>query len=94
MPTVRQRIIDLIQARAMDAREISTAAGVGEKEVYVHMEHIARSVSGKGKTFRLNPAACLACGYVFRDRRRMTRPSRCPRCKAQRVSLPTYSITG
>ena len=94
MPTVRQRIIALIQARALDAREISAAAGVGEKQVYAHLEHIARSVAARGKTFRLTPAECLACGHTFRDRRRLTRPSRCPRCKAQRVSFPTYSITG
>lgn len=90
--SVRQQIIELLTRRPMDARELSAAAGVREKEVYAHLDHIVRSVSARGGTFRMEPASCRTCGFVFRNRRRMTRPSRCPRCRSQRISAPAYAI--
>ena len=92
MTTVRRQIIALLASRSMDAREISAAVGLREKEVCAHLEHIARSVSARGGTFHIEPAACRACGFVFQTRRRLTRPSRCPRCRSQRISAPAYAI--
>jgi transcriptional regulator len=92
MDTVRRRMIDLLKSREMDARELSAMVGVGEKEIYDHLVHIRKSVAGRGKTFRLNPAACFSCGFIFRKRQRVTRPSRCPRCRSPRIAPPTYTI--
>ena len=34
----------------------------------------------------------LLCGYVFEDRRRLTRPSRCPACKRSSLQSPSFRI--
>lgn len=83
---------DLMRARETDARELSQALGLTEKEVYGHLEHIRRSTAAAGETLVVTPSECLACGYVFADRRRLTRPGRCPRCRASRVSPPAFRI--
>ena len=66
--TVRQRIIDLLSKDEMNAREISQAIGIKEKEVYAHLHHVARSTAAQRKRLMVRPARCLTCGYVFEDR--------------------------
>ena len=68
--TVRQRLRDLLRREELTAMELSRELGIPEKEVYAHLEHVMRSTSGSGDKIRIWPSECLACGYVFRDRRR------------------------
>jgi predicted Zn-ribbon and HTH transcriptional regulator len=35
----------------------------------------------------------MSCGYVFEERKRFTRPSRCPRCKKTHIETPVYRLT-
>lgn len=91
--TVRQRMIHLLEQEELSAREISQRLGIREKEVYDHLTHIARSMTARGKKLRVPPFACLGCGYVFRERERFTRPSRCPRCRGTRIQTPVYRLS-
>jgi predicted Zn-ribbon and HTH transcriptional regulator len=92
MPTLRQQIIDLLSDAEMDAREISREVGIKEKEVYAHLPHIARSLAAQGAKLAIRSSECLNCGYVFAERRRFTRPGRCPRCKSTRLLNPSFRI--
>jgi len=92
MPTTRQQIISLLSRNEMDARALSREMGVREKEVCDHLVHIARSLAAKGKRLTVRPSRCLLCDYVFEDRKRFTRPGRCPRCKSSRLQNPVFSI--
>lgn len=92
MPTIRQKIISLLNEADMSAREISGEVGVAEKEVTEHLAHIARSVSSQGKKIFMTPASCLACGYEFLNRKRFTRPGRCPQCKKSHLQSPRFHI--
>jgi predicted Zn-ribbon and HTH transcriptional regulator len=83
MPTLRQKIISLLSAAEMSAREISGEVGISEKEVSDHLED---------KKVIITPANCLACGYVFEDRKRFTRPGRCPLCKKSHIQSPRFRI--
>lgn len=49
MRTIRQHIIELFSTGEMNAIELSQDLGIGEKEVYGHLPHIARSVEAQGK---------------------------------------------
>ncbi len=93
MPTIRQQIVELLLDEEMDARDLSREVGVKEKEVYDHLNHIARSMAAKGKQLNIHPSECLNCGYVFKDRTRFTRPGRCPRCRESRLINPSFKIT-
>ena len=92
MKTIRKEMILLLGNNEMDARAISSAVGVGEKEVYTHLSHIARSVKHQRKKLIIKPAVCLGCGYVFEKRKRFTRPSRCPICKSEHIQSPMYRL--
>ena len=92
MKTIRQQIVALLTVEEMDARQLSREVGVKEKDVYEHLSHIARTTAAKGSQLMITPSECLHCGYVFKDRKRFTRPSRCPRCRQSRLTTPTYRI--
>ena len=92
MPTLRQKIISILCEEEMNAREISGEVGISEKEVSEHLSHIARSVASQSKTVIINPAICLGCGYVFENRKRFTRPGRCPQCKKSHIRSPRFRI--
>ena len=92
MKTVRQEIIRLLEEEERDARELSQMLGIKEKEVYEHLAHIARSMKAQKKKLVVLPFSCLACGFVFSERRRFTRPGRCPKCRDSRVEYPLYRI--
>jgi predicted Zn-ribbon and HTH transcriptional regulator len=92
METIRQQMILLLTEQELSARELSQSLGIREKEVYDHLPHIARSVAARKQKLIIQPAQCLGCGYVFKDRTRFTRPGRCPHCKKTHLDEPRYRI--
>lgn len=92
MQTIRKQMIGLLEKEEMSAREISQAVQIREKEVYEHLAHIGRTVNTKRKKLVITPSQCLECGYVFKNRKRYTRPSRCPHCKNEHINNPAYRI--
>jgi transcriptional regulator len=92
MPTIRQQIIELLQAREYTALEISQILSIREREVYDHLQHIERSLARQGEKLALTPYACLHCGYIFADRSRWNRPGRCPHCKGGHIRMAGYRI--
>jgi predicted Zn-ribbon and HTH transcriptional regulator len=93
MHTIRQQIIALLIEEDMSAIELSQELRIPEKEVYTHLPHIARSLAIQGKKLLIQPSRCLNCGYIFRERKRFTRPGHCPRCKATYIQRPAYRIS-
>lgn len=87
--TIRQEMVELLKRCMMNSLELSKALSVMEKEVFSHLEHIARS---KGKTFIIEPAVCKRCGFVFKRRERFTIPGRCPLCKGESIERPRFGI--
>jgi transcriptional regulator len=92
MTTIRQQIIIHLEDKEMTAKEISQAVSVREKEVYEHLAHIARSVINQKKELITEPPRCLRCGFVFKDRKRLKPPSRCPKCKNEHIQNPSYRV--
>ncbi len=99
--TVREKIIRvLMETRSpLSAQEIAVLVGLdprtGEKEVYQHLRHIAKTVrrkSGGRLALYMVPPRCRDCGYVFQDLREPRKPSKCPRCRSQRIEPPRFYI--
>jgi transcriptional regulator len=92
--TVRVALRQALRTGPATAHDLSARVGVPEKEVAGHLEHLARSLRGArtGERLRVDPAACLECGFAFRKRERLGRPSRCPVCRGERVDGPRFAI--
>ena len=90
--TIRQQIMDHLQGAELSALELSACVGIPEKEVSSHLEHIGKTAAARGMRLVLHPFRCLSCGYLFKDRKRFSRPGRCPKCKGSHLETPTFRI--
>jgi hypothetical protein len=90
--TIRSEIERHLRLGWFSARQLSSLVGISEKAVPGHLEHVEKSARGAGEVFDVEAPACAACDYVFDERGRFTKPSRCPRCKAERVSAPRFRL--
>ena len=90
--TLRKSLLEELGRGPFTARELSTRVGLGEKEVAPHLEHLERSLRGRGEQLVITPAKCLGCGHEFTDRRALTKPSRCPNCRSERIAPPQFKV--
>lgn len=91
MPTCRQRIAELIAEGSWTLNDLSAEVHLPVKEVLQHLIHVRKSVRPPLR-FVLEPASCLNCGFVFKDRRRLNAPSKCPKCRSSHIQDPRYSV--
>ena len=91
MNTIRQAMKELLQEEPLSALELSQRLSLPEKEVYPHLQHLARA-PGVGYRFRLIPAVCRKCGFTFTKRERLTTPSHCPVCRHQSIQRPRFAL--
>ena len=89
MGTRRQQLIELLRDDYYDARTLARTVEVPINVVLADLEHIQRSLR---RSVSLLPAECDECGFVFRKRKRLSTPSRCPECKSERISGPTLRL--
>ncbi|MDT8442510.1 MAG: transcriptional regulator [Desulfuromonadales bacterium] len=90
--TLRQALAAVLRQGDCTARELSQLVGLPEKAVYDHLAHLARSLPARGEALAMTSPECLQCGFSFKGRSRLTRPSRCPRCHATRMTEPVFQI--
>lgn len=91
--TVRQRIMGLLLDTRLTSRQLAQLVGISERQVEDHLVHIVKTVArDRTRRFMVEPSTCQGCGYRFRDRSRLTRPSRCPRCRSEAITAPRYGI--
>ncbi|MFQ5833209.1 MAG: transcriptional regulator [Candidatus Thorarchaeota archaeon] len=95
MSTRRETISGLLEETKipMTAQEICNILGIKNRAlVYEDIEHISLSVRNRGKQLMIQPASCGKCGYVFTERRKIKKPSKCPKCRSQWILQPAYLI--
>jgi predicted Zn-ribbon and HTH transcriptional regulator len=91
--TPRQRLIELLFGTRLATHQLAQMLGIPERQVEEHLTHVVKTVArDKTRRFILDPARCQDCDFVFRDRRRLTSPSRCPHCRSEGIAAPRYGI--
>lgn len=91
MGTIRQQLRELLRDGEWTALELSQELSIREREVYAHLDHVRRSLSGE--RMKVSPYHCLSCNYIFKKRERLDRPGRCPQCKGSHIGVASFSIT-
>jgi predicted Zn-ribbon and HTH transcriptional regulator len=90
--TVREALLRHLREGPRTAHELSGLVGIPEKQVADHLAHVARSLRRTPERLRVEPAQCLDCGFVFRERARFDRPSACPVCRGQHLEPPRFAV--
>jgi predicted Zn-ribbon and HTH transcriptional regulator len=91
--TPRQRIIELITSTRLSSYQLAQMLGIPERQVEEHLPHIVKTVArDPSRRFILEPSVCQDCGFLFRDRTKLTRPGRCPSCRSEGIAAPRYGI--
>lgn len=91
--TPRQRIMELLTGTRLTTHQLAQMLAIPERQVEDHLVHVVKSITrDKSSRFVLEPSRCQDCDFVFRDRRRLTRPSRCPHCRSEGITAPRYGI--
>ena len=91
--TLRQRIIDMITGTRLSSYQLAQMLGIPERQVEDHLPHVVKTIArDKTRRFMLDPARCQDCAFIFRDRSRLTSPSRCPHCRSEAIAVPRYGI--
>ena len=88
--TLRQSLIELLSAREMSISELARELEVKFSEIDLALGHIEKSI--RPRKIKTTPAFCRECGFVFKERRRFTPPSRCPKCKSEWIAEASYCI--
>ena len=91
--TARQRLVGLLTGSRLTSYQLAQLLGIPERQVEDHLTHVVKTVArDRERRFILEPSGCQDCGFIFRDRTKLTRPSRCPRCRSESTSAPRYGI--
>ncbi|OIN95571.1 MAG: hypothetical protein AUJ48_02895 [Deltaproteobacteria bacterium CG1_02_45_11] len=91
METYRQKLAELLKKGSFTLHELSAEIRIPAKEVQHHLEHVQRSTRPPLR-FIMEPARCLKCGFLFKDRKKLGSPGRCPKCKGSHVEDPRYGV--
>lgn len=93
--TTRQQIMALLREQLHSARDLAAVLSIPEREVENHLTHVMRSLGRNSQLrFMMEHAFCHRCGFLFRERTRLTRPSRCPRCRSEDIASPRFGVEG
>lgn len=91
--TPRQRLVELLNGTRRSAYQLAQLLGMSERQVEEHLAHVVKTLGrDRSRRFVLEPSVCPDCGFVFRDRIRLTKPSRCPACRSEGITPPRYGI--
>jgi hypothetical protein len=91
--TVRQQLMHLLAGAQHTARDLAALVGAPERQIEEHLAHVVRSLArDRTRRFLLEPSRCHDCGFVFRDRTRLTTPGRCPACRSEAIAPPRFGI--
>ncbi len=89
----RRRLIELLTGTLLSSHQLAQRMGIPERQVEEHLTHIVKTIArDPSRTFVLERSECQGCAFAFRERTKLTRPSRCPRCRSEAITAPRYGI--
>ncbi|MFX1394928.1 MAG: transcriptional regulator [Promethearchaeota archaeon] len=94
--TRRQKLINFleIQKLTLDLREIMREMDYSsKKELLNDIISVSKTLRNKGKSLIIEPPSCIVCGFEFQIKRTNLKiPSKCPKCKQQRINWPSIKV--
>jgi predicted Zn-ribbon and HTH transcriptional regulator len=82
--TIRQRIQEFLSTIKEPTSITDIARHAGSE-----INHVLKSLKAKGITFKILPATCKKCNFVFKHTNLEVKlPSKCPECKSELIAPP------
>ena len=88
--TRRQQIIEILQENRQTAQQLANYFQTTLKEILEDLEHIQKSI--KPKKLKTDPAHCKKCSFIFRERGKVSKPTKCPRCRSEWIEAQMFWI--
>ena len=88
--TRREEIIKLLSEKKLTANSIAKIFDVELSEIIEDLEHIKKSI--KPKKLKQEPAYCKKCSFTFKERDKIRKPSKCPKCKSEWIQEALFYI--
>lgn len=92
--TLRERLAALLRAGEWPADALALELEIDRATLEQELCHIERSARRRGERIMIGPPRCIGCGAVCTPRaaRPFHAPRRCPTCKQERMSWPSYRL--
>jgi predicted Zn-ribbon and HTH transcriptional regulator len=87
----RRHLIDLLSHEPRSVSSLARELGMARGDVEDELRHALRSARAAGHDIEVIPARCKQCGFVFSGEK-LSKPGRCPACKATRLYEPMIRI--
>lgn len=85
--TQRQKIILMLKEGPISFMSIANNLGMPLKELKEDLEYISHAFTLESK-----PATCKKCNFEFDGDRKYKTPSKCPRCREERIESQVFWI--
>jgi len=92
IPTRRKEIIEILEKDKTTAKHLADMLRVDMKYILEDLKHTFQTVKIYHKKLKIAPSICNVCGYVFKDRERLSRPTKCPKCRSEDITEPEFYI--
>ncbi len=89
--TTRERMADRLREEPLTASALAREFDVTASDTLTHVRHIAQSLDATDEELLVAPPECVECGFDGFDDL-LNRPSRCPECKSENVTEPTFRV--
>jgi predicted Zn-ribbon and HTH transcriptional regulator len=89
--TLRKQLIEVLAREPRSVSSLAREIGLPRADVEDALQHMIRSARAAGHRIVVVPARCRSCGFTFGDDR-LTRPSKCPKCRNSRIFEPQIGV--
>jgi len=90
--TRRKEMIELLNKEMYSVSHLARHFKCTISEIIEDLNHITQSMLSKNKRLRSKPPICNHCGFIFKERKRLSRPTKCPKCKSEYITEPYFFI--
>jgi predicted Zn-ribbon and HTH transcriptional regulator len=87
----RKHLIELLSYAPRSVSSLAREMGLSRGDMEEDLRHAIRSARAQGHDVQIIPARCKQCDFVFGDDK-LSKPSRCPACKATRLFEPMVRV--
>lgn len=88
--TRRNQIIEILEEEEKSAQQLANEFKEEMIVILDDLKHIRYSV--RPRKLAMKPAQCKKCGFIFKERSKVKKPSRCPSCRSEWVMAPMFRI--